>query len=82
AQVSLGYTGAPDEGSEIAKLKSTLTNPFGIAEAEGALADDMRIKLMYDLAYAAALESLWTYIRMELQILVQTPIVMLMSRGH
>ena len=27
----------------------TLTNPFDIPEAEGALADDMRIKLLYDL---------------------------------
>ncbi|MBX3210620.1 MAG: sugar transferase [Labilithrix sp.] len=82
AQVSLGYTGAPDEDSEVAKLKTTLTNPFGIEEAEGALADDMRIKLMYDLSYAASLEDFWSYIRMEAQILVQTPIVMLLSRGH
>jgi lipopolysaccharide/colanic/teichoic acid biosynthesis glycosyltransferase len=82
AQISLGYTGAPDDGSEVAKLKATLTNPFGIEEAEGALADDMRIKLMFDLAYAAALEHFWSYLRMELRILLQTPIVMLMSRGH
>lgn len=82
AQVSLGYTGAPDEDSEVAKLKATLTNPFGIEEAEGALADDMRIKLMFDLSYAAALEDFWSYLRMEAQILVQTPIVMLLSRGH
>jgi lipopolysaccharide/colanic/teichoic acid biosynthesis glycosyltransferase len=82
AQISLGYTGAPDDGSEVAKLKASLTNPFGIEEAEGALADDMRIKLMFDLAYAAALEHFWSYLRMELQILVQTPVVMLMSKGH
>lgn len=82
AQISLGYTGAPDDGSEVAKLKATLTNPFRIEEAEGALADDMRIKLMFDLAYAAALEHLRSYLRMELRILVQTPVVMLMSRGH
>jgi lipopolysaccharide/colanic/teichoic acid biosynthesis glycosyltransferase len=82
AQISLGYTGAPEEGSEVAKLKDTLTNPFQIEEAEGALADDMRIKLMYDLAYAAALEDFWSYLRVELQILVQTPIIMLLSRGH
>ncbi|MBX3206865.1 MAG: sugar transferase [Labilithrix sp.] len=82
AQISLGYTGAPDPNSEVATLKDTLVNPFDIEEADGALADDMRIKLMFDLAYAAALEQFWTYLRMELQILVQTPIVMLMSRGH
>jgi lipopolysaccharide/colanic/teichoic acid biosynthesis glycosyltransferase len=82
AQISLGYTGAPDDGSEVAKLKATLTNPFGIEEAEGALADDMRIKLMFDLAYAAALEHFGSYLAMELKILVQTPVVMIMSRGH
>jgi lipopolysaccharide/colanic/teichoic acid biosynthesis glycosyltransferase len=81
AQVSLGYTGAPDEDSEVAKLKDTLTNPFDIPEAEGALADDMRIKLMFDLAYAAALEQFWTYLKLEAKILVQTPLVMLRSRG-
>jgi lipopolysaccharide/colanic/teichoic acid biosynthesis glycosyltransferase len=81
AQISLGYTGAPTEGSEVDRLKSTLTNPFDIEEAEGALADDMRIKLMFDLAYAAALEQFWPYIKMEARILVQTPLVMLLKRG-
>jgi lipopolysaccharide/colanic/teichoic acid biosynthesis glycosyltransferase len=81
AQVSLGYTGAPREGSEIAKLKDTLTNPFDIEEAEGALADDMRIKLMFDLAYAAALEEFWSFVKVETKILLQTPLVMLLKRG-
>jgi lipopolysaccharide/colanic/teichoic acid biosynthesis glycosyltransferase len=81
AQVSLGYTGAPREGSAVAQLKDTLTNPFDIDEAEGALADDMRIKLMFDLAYAAALEEFWSYIKMEAKILLQTPLVMLLKRG-
>lgn len=82
AQISLGYTGAPEQNSEVQKLWSTLTNPFGIPEAEGALADDMRIKLMFDLAYAAALERFTSYIRMEAQILLTTPLVMLFSRGR
>jgi lipopolysaccharide/colanic/teichoic acid biosynthesis glycosyltransferase len=82
AQVSLGYTGAPDADSEVAKLKSTLTNPFQIAEADGALADDMRIKLMFDLAYAAALERFWAYVKMEGSILARTPLVMLLKRGQ
>lgn len=82
AQISLGYTGAPIEGSEVDKIKETLTNPFDIAEAEGALADDMRIKLMFDLAYAAALEHFGSFLRMELRILLTTPVVMLLSRGH
>ncbi len=37
---------------------------------------------MFDLAYAAALEDFWFYIRMELHILVKTPLIMVMSRGH
>jgi lipopolysaccharide/colanic/teichoic acid biosynthesis glycosyltransferase len=82
AQVSLGYTGAADAGSELARLRDTLTNPFDIPEAEGALADDMRSKLLFDLAYAAALEDFWSYVRLEAWIIVKTPIVMLLSRGR
>jgi lipopolysaccharide/colanic/teichoic acid biosynthesis glycosyltransferase len=82
AQVSLGYTGAADPDSELAKLRKTLTNPFDIPEAEGALADDMRFKLMFDLGYAAALEDLWSYVRLEAWIIVKTPLIMLMSRGR
>ena len=82
AQVTLGYSGAADPESEVAKLRATLTNPFQIDEAEGALADDMRLKLMFDLAYAAALEGVWSYLPIELSILVKTPLVMAMSRGY
>jgi hypothetical protein len=42
----------------------------------------MRIKLMFDLAYAAALEGFWSYLPLELSILVKTPLVMVLSRGH
>jgi lipopolysaccharide/colanic/teichoic acid biosynthesis glycosyltransferase len=82
AQISLGYTGEPEAGSPVDKLKETLVNPFDIEEADGALADDMRIKLMFDLAYAASLEEFWSYLRMELGIILKTPLVMIMSRGR
>jgi lipopolysaccharide/colanic/teichoic acid biosynthesis glycosyltransferase len=82
AQVSLGYTGAAEEGSDVAKLRATLTNPFDLPEAEGALADDMRIKLMFDLGYAAALEDFWSYVRLEAWIIAKTPITMAMARGR
>ena len=82
AQVSLGYTGAAEDGSDVAKLRGTLTNPFDLPEAEGALADDMRLKLMFDLGYAAALEDFWSYVRLEGWIIAKTPIVMAMSRGR
>jgi lipopolysaccharide/colanic/teichoic acid biosynthesis glycosyltransferase len=82
AQVSLDYTGAADEGSELAQLQDAMSNPFDIPEAEGALADDMRTKLMFDLAYAAALEDFWEYLKLEAMIIVKTPLVMVLSRGR
>jgi lipopolysaccharide/colanic/teichoic acid biosynthesis glycosyltransferase len=83
AQVSLGYTGAIPEGSEIGKLAATLQNPFGIEETKGSLADDMRIKLLYDLAYSASMERLDTFLQTELGIIVKTPLVMMkMTSGR
>ena len=83
AQISLGYTGSIPEGSEIGKLASTLQNPWGLEETKGSLADDMRIKLLYDLAYTASLERFDTFLRTELGIIFKTPLVMLkMTQGR
>lgn len=83
AQISLGYTGSIPEGSEIAKLASTLQNPWDLEETKGSLADDMRIKLLYDLAYTAGLERFDTFLRTELGIIFKTPLVMLkMTQGR
>ena len=83
AQISLGYTGSIPEGSEIGKLAATLQNPWQLDEAKGSLADDMRIKLLYDLAYTASLERFDTFLRTELDIIVRTPLVMLkMTSGR
>ena len=83
AQISLGYTGSIPEGSEIGKLASTLQNPWGLEETKGSLADDMRIKLLYDLAYTASLETFETFLRTELRIIFATPMVMLkMTQGR
>jgi lipopolysaccharide/colanic/teichoic acid biosynthesis glycosyltransferase len=83
AQVSLGYTGEIPPGSEIAKLADTLQNPYGLEETRGNLADDMRIKLLYDLAYTASLEKLSAYLSTELKIIFRTPLVMLkMAQGR
>lgn len=82
AQVSLGYAGEAPEDSAVAKLRKTLTNPYGLEEAEGALADDMRLKLLFDLAYAACLEDLRSFLAMEIGIILKTPMVMLLSRGR
>ncbi len=83
AQISLGYTGSIPEGSEIGKLAATLQNPFQLEETRGSLADDMRIKLLYDLAYTASLERFDTFLRTELGIIIKTPLVMLkMTQGR
>ena len=83
AQISLGYTGSIPEGSEISKLAATLQNPWQLEETKGSLADDMRIKLLYDLAYTASLERFDTFLRTELGIIFKTPFVMLkMTQGR
>jgi lipopolysaccharide/colanic/teichoic acid biosynthesis glycosyltransferase len=81
AQVSLGYTGKPPPDSHLAKFESDLTNPFKVEGAEDALADHMRMKLLYDLAYSAATEDLKHFLPLELSILVKTPLVMLRAIG-
>lgn len=82
AQISLEYTGKPRPGTALAELVDQLTNPFDLEGAEGALADDLRFKLLQDIAYSASLEDFWAYLRMELRILWQTPLVMLSGWGH
>jgi lipopolysaccharide/colanic/teichoic acid biosynthesis glycosyltransferase len=82
AQVSLSYSGHAPQDSELARLEQSLTNPFGFEEARGALADDLRTKLLFDLAYVAALERFSTFIVMELWVIFRTPWVMLKGLGR
>ena len=82
AQVSLGYTGRPLPGSKIEAFARSLTNPFKVDGAEGALADDMRIKALFDFAYGAAIEDFFSFVRMETWILVQTPLAVLRRTGR
>lgn len=82
AQVSLGYTGRIPDNSELAPYKTSLLNPFKLEEAEGALADDMRSKLLYDLAYAACLEDFGAYVRTEFNVIAKTPLVMARGLGR
>ncbi len=82
AQVSLGYTGRSMPGSAISAFDADLTNPFDLDAAEGAIADDMRVKLLYDLAYSAALEDFGTFIVTELSIILRTPLMMLARKGQ
>ena len=82
AQVSLGYTGSPLPGSDIASFASALTNPFKVDGAEGAIADDMRIKAMFDFAYGAAVENFSSYVRTEVSILLRTPLAVIRRTGR
>jgi lipopolysaccharide/colanic/teichoic acid biosynthesis glycosyltransferase len=81
AQISLGYTGKPLPDSVLAKFEADLTNPFKVEGAEDALADHMRMKLLYDLAYSAATEDLKAFLLLELSIIIKTPLVMIGARG-
>jgi lipopolysaccharide/colanic/teichoic acid biosynthesis glycosyltransferase len=82
AQVSLGYTGRAPAGSPIAALEGSLTNPFRLDGSEGSLADDMRLKLLFDLAYVVALHGFFTFLALELLIILKTPWVMLRGLGR
>jgi lipopolysaccharide/colanic/teichoic acid biosynthesis glycosyltransferase len=81
AQVTLGYSGKPLPGSELDLFERDLTNPFKVDGAEDALADHMRMKLLYDLAYTAAMEDLRSVLQLEASILLRTPLVMLRASG-
>jgi lipopolysaccharide/colanic/teichoic acid biosynthesis glycosyltransferase len=81
AQISLSYSGKPHAGSPVSKFEADLTNPFKIEGAEDAVADHMRVKLLYDLAYSAATEDLRHFLPVEIGIIVRTPLVMLRALG-
>jgi lipopolysaccharide/colanic/teichoic acid biosynthesis glycosyltransferase len=82
AQINLTYNGRAPAGSEIARLQGDILNPFKIAQADEALADGMRLKLLYDLAYSATLDDLGTYVRTEAAIIFGTPVTMLRAKGY
>ncbi len=82
AQVSLRYTGAIPQDNPLWRFRESLQNPFGLDEAEGALADDMRAKLLYDMAYCGALERFGTFLHMELWVILTTPLVMIRKLGE
>ncbi|MCL4752804.1 MAG: sugar transferase [Myxococcales bacterium] len=82
AQVSLGYAGSIPTDSPLSPWAQTLVDPFHLHLSQLSLADDMRVKLLYDVAYATALERFWTYLRLELWIIVKTPLVMLRGVGR
>jgi lipopolysaccharide/colanic/teichoic acid biosynthesis glycosyltransferase len=82
AQISLGYSGRAPQGSAVAQLEDSLVNPFKLPDAAGSEADDMRTKLLFDLAYVASLEHFSTFLATELLVIVKTPWVMIRGLGR
>ncbi len=82
AQVSLGYSGNAPAGSEVLRFRDDLTNPFKVEGADDAEADDMRMKMLFDLAYCASLEKFTSYISTEMSVILKTPLVMLRGLGR
>jgi lipopolysaccharide/colanic/teichoic acid biosynthesis glycosyltransferase len=81
AQVELSYTGKMSERSALRRYAQQLLNPFKLDDAEGALADDMRTKLLFDLAYSARLEDFRSFLLTDLEIIARTPLVMVLGKG-
>jgi lipopolysaccharide/colanic/teichoic acid biosynthesis glycosyltransferase len=82
AQVSLGYTGRALEGTAVAELEKELTNPWDLDGTEGSTADDMRMKLLFDVAYGATLDDFKQFLITELTVILKTPWVMLRGVGR
>jgi lipopolysaccharide/colanic/teichoic acid biosynthesis glycosyltransferase len=82
SQVSLGYSGRPLAGHPIVEHLPSLTNPYRLDDTDGAIADEMRMKLLFDLAYAAACEQLPSYLRTELTVIAKTPWTMIRGVGR
>jgi lipopolysaccharide/colanic/teichoic acid biosynthesis glycosyltransferase len=80
AQVKLSYSGQLAENSNLNEIIDTLINPYDMEELEGALADDMRTKMLYDMVYSASLEGFWSFLRTDMEIILRTPIVMFLSK--
>ena len=80
AQVKLSYSGGLEDDSDLSEIRDTLLNPYDMEELEGALADDMRTKMLYDMVYSATLENYWSFLYTDLGIILKTPIVMFLRR--
>jgi len=82
AQINLGYSGRAPDGSPIMQFKEQLTNPFKLDDADDAEADDMRMKMLFDLAYSATLEKFGSFLATEVSVILKTPLVMLRGLGR
>ena len=84
AQINLDYLGHLGEDHALATVRDSLVNPFDLAydSRESNEADDVRTKLIFDFAYAASLERVSSYMLTDVEVLLRTPLVMLLGRGR
>ena len=80
AQVNLKYDGAMSHDDKLFPLKPSLVNPYKLPDMEDSPADGMRLKLLYDMAYSASLESFSSFLLTDLAIIFKTPYIMFVRR--
>ena len=81
AQIRLNYDGSFRQGSKDEKA----LEGFMHLELPGLSEYDNRLfanKLLYDLAYSAALENTIEWLKMDLRVILKTPAIMLMGMGQ
>lgn len=80
AQIKLNYDGSFRENSDAKTLEGFMSVQIpGLSEAANRMFAN---KLLYDLAYSAALENSKAWLKTDLEVLLKTPIVMILARGR
>ena len=80
AQIKLNYDGSFREDSDAKTLQGFMSVDIpGLSEAANRMFAN---KLLYDLAYSAAMENPRAWLKTDLEVLIKTPIVMLLARGR
>lgn len=82
AQVNLDYMGHLGDDHDLAHLRAFLVNPFGLEYDGTTEADDMRTKIMFDFVYSASMEDLKAFLLTDLEVVVKTPLVMILGKGR
>lgn len=81
AQIKLGYDGSFREGDAESQAIAQFLDGAGQRDDDPSL-QTFANKLLYDLSYSAVLERPSAWLRTDLEIMVKTPLVMLMGAGR
>ena len=82
AQVNLDYMGHLGRDHDLAHLRQFLVNPFELDYDGTTEADDMRTKIMFDFVYSASMERVRSFLLTDLEIILKTPLVMILGKGR